>query len=283
MRFTSSIDNVTAKRWQLSIQQAYLFEWIYSLPSWAEKVIINNETFFFASRNKAIEELPLLTDKIDTMYRYYKQLEQAGLIVLMKVGKKDFIQLTDKAKEWGKLGKKSDNVEKNPSQVGEISEFGSEKNPTNNTTTIPDKDTTNNTTVISKEMTKDKTEFVLGIIKGIREKYLNQKLREYKITEDRKKAVARCLKKFNSHWPGRDFLAACSFAFEYKAKEWFGTSTFEYFDPETLLSGKFIGYLEKAEMNKGKPYRPPKNGVQGVVAPPSVFKNMERFEREPEK
>jgi len=134
MRFSSFIDNVTSKEWQLTIQQAYLFDWIYSLPSWAEKVMVGNEVYFYASRNKAIEELPILTDKPDTMYRYYKQLEELGLIVLKKIDGKDFIGLTDKSKKWNSVGKKSEYSEKNPSNVGKKSETDSEKNPTYNTT-----------------------------------------------------------------------------------------------------------------------------------------------------
>ena len=75
MRFTTTINNVKAKEWGLSLPQAYLFTWFYELPSWADRVIIGNEIYWFASKNKAIEELGfMLTDKRDTMYRYYKQI-----------------------------------------------------------------------------------------------------------------------------------------------------------------------------------------------------------------
>lgn len=132
MRYNSNINNVKSKEWGLNIQQAYLFSWFYELPSWAEKVIIGEETYYFASKNKAVEELPLLTDKRDTMYRYYKQIEKIGLITIKKVDGKDYIALTSKGKQWNEW--KSDNSEINPNTLGNKSETYSEINPTYNTT-----------------------------------------------------------------------------------------------------------------------------------------------------
>lgn len=130
MRYNSVINNIKAKEWGLSIQQAYLFSWFYELPSWANKVMIENEVFYFASKNKAVEELPILTDKTDTMYRYYKQLESLDLVTIKKVDSKDYIALTTKGKEWN--FSKSDNSENNPTSFGNLSESFSENNPTNN-------------------------------------------------------------------------------------------------------------------------------------------------------
>lgn len=132
MRYSITINNIKAIEWGLNIQQAYLFAWFYELPSWANKVVIESDIFYFASKNKAIEELPILTDKPDTMYRYYKQLEELGLIVVKKIDAKDYIALTQKAKEWNLF--KSEDSEINPSVVGNKSELQSEINPTNNNT-----------------------------------------------------------------------------------------------------------------------------------------------------
>lgn len=129
MRYSSLIDNVTSKKWGLSLQEAYLFDWVYTLPSWAEKVIIDSETYYFASRNLACREALLLTDKSDTMYRYYKSLEGKGIIKLIKVEGKDYIKLMPICSEWGR---QSEYSEKNPSLLGKKSENNSEKNPTNN-------------------------------------------------------------------------------------------------------------------------------------------------------
>lgn len=148
MRYSSTINNVKSKEWNLTIQQAYLFSWFYELPSWANKVMIENEIFYFASKNKAVEELPILTDKTDTMYRYYKQLEYIGLVVIKKIDNKDYIALTNKGKEWNFC--KSDNSENNPTLLGNLSENNSENNPTYNN-------------IISNNNTKDKTDKKLFI------------------------------------------------------------------------------------------------------------------------
>jgi hypothetical protein len=130
MRYSTTINNLKATEWGLTIQQSYLFSWFYELPSWANKVMIENEIFYFASKNKAVEELPILTDKTDTMYRYYRQLEDLGLVVIKKIDGKDYIALTPKAKEWN--FSKSEYSENNPSIVGNLSENNSDLNPTYN-------------------------------------------------------------------------------------------------------------------------------------------------------
>jgi hypothetical protein len=134
MRFYTNINNVKANEWGLNIQQAYLFAWFYELPSWADKVIVGTETFYFASKNKALAELPLLTNKVDTIYRYYKQIEQHGLVLIKKIDGRDYISLTAKGKTWN--GTKSEYSEKNPTELGKKSENNSDLNPTNNINNI---------------------------------------------------------------------------------------------------------------------------------------------------
>jgi hypothetical protein len=128
MTYSVTIDNVTSKSWGLSIQEAYLFAWIYTIPSWASRVSIENKDFYYASKNKAIADLPLLSDKIDTIYRYYKSLEALELIELKKVDGKDFISLTEKAKTWNCKSERSEN---NPTELGKESDIDSDLNPTN--------------------------------------------------------------------------------------------------------------------------------------------------------
>jgi len=132
MRYSSYINNVQSKQWGLDIKEAYLFSWMYEIPSWASKISIEGSDYFFASKTKAVEELPLLTDKKDTMYRYYKSLEKKGLIEIKKVDNKDYVKLTAKAKTWNKWP--SDRSDKNPNTLGNKSEQPSDKNPTYNNT-----------------------------------------------------------------------------------------------------------------------------------------------------
>jgi hypothetical protein len=139
MRKVTTIDNEKVMEWDLTLQEAFVFSWIYSLPSWAENIIVDNKVYYFASKNKAVEDLPMVTDKFDTMYRHYKSLKLKGLIELLKVGIKDYIALTELAKEWNtnkkKLSEYSENnpyqTENNPTKLGFKSESNSENNPTN--------------------------------------------------------------------------------------------------------------------------------------------------------
>lgn len=132
MRYNITINNVKSKEWLLDIKQAYLFAWFYELPSWADKVIIEGDIYYFASKTKAVEELPILTDKPDTMYRYYRQVEDAGLVKIKKIDNKDYIALTAKGKTWNL--QPSEQSDKNPSNLGQTSEISSDKNPTYNYT-----------------------------------------------------------------------------------------------------------------------------------------------------
>ena len=136
MRFNTSINNVKCLEWGINANQGALFDLLYQASSWADTVILDNEVYYHVSRNLVIEELPLYYDKPDTVYRHLKDLNEKGLIVYRKEGKKDIMKLTEKGKEWNKkLGNKS---EKKP-EPGNESEKPrneirktSDSNPTNN-------------------------------------------------------------------------------------------------------------------------------------------------------
>lgn len=132
MKFTILINQVKANEWNLNLSQAVLFAFCYELPSWADKVFINNEIYYFASKNKIVNEMPLLGDKVDTIYRLLKQLEEKGLIIVKKQGKKDFVKLTSISKEWN--SEKNPTSEIYPLSPGNKSENNPEINPTNKNT-----------------------------------------------------------------------------------------------------------------------------------------------------
>ena len=148
MRYTALIDNVTSDRWGLSIQEAYIFSWIYTLPSWAKKIIIDEKEFYFSSRKKVCEDMPLISDKPDTIYRYYKELQKKGIIVLKKFEEKDCICLTEKAKEWGVKVWQSEHSENNSIEIGKKFDMTSEDNSTDY---INSKDYINNNSIIGKK------------------------------------------------------------------------------------------------------------------------------------
>lgn len=170
MQFTLTINQVKALEWGLNSQQALLFAFVYSCPSWTKPVTTDDGVFFALSKAKIVEELPLLTDKPDTAYRLLKALDEAGLIELSSTSNITLFRLTKKAMEWnqkldgsekfptlqdgkgrkkirpikaGQVGKKSDQgkkpgSEKSPSRLGKKSDLGSEKNPTNQDTSNQD-------------------------------------------------------------------------------------------------------------------------------------------------
>lgn len=132
MTYNISIDQPRSIEWGLNLPEAALFSFCFNLSAWADHIVLGDAVWYFASRNKAIDELPILTDKPDTVYRLYKALQGKGVINWRKVGEKDYIQITQKGKCW--------NSEKNPA-LGNISEStrkkireDSEKNPTDNKT-----------------------------------------------------------------------------------------------------------------------------------------------------
>ena len=150
MQFTVTINQVKALEWGLNSQQALLFAFVYGCPSWTKPIKTDDGIFFALSKAKIIEELPLLTDKPDTAYRMLKALEEAGLIELSSTSNITLFRLTEKAIEWNQkldgsekyptppenMGRKKirSTSEKNPIKVGEKSEPGSEKSPTNQDT-----------------------------------------------------------------------------------------------------------------------------------------------------
>ena len=174
MRFSTYINNQKAIEWGLNANQAALFDLLNQAASWAEEIIVDGVVYYWVSRNKVLEELPLFYKTSDTVYRHFSDLDEKGLIIYLKQGKhgdKDLIRLTEKGKSWNefkpeqirdnseinpsvgdKLGNKSeitrkqirDNSEINPSvgdKLGNKSEItrkqirdNSEINPTNNNT-----------------------------------------------------------------------------------------------------------------------------------------------------
>lgn len=205
MRYNTYINNVKASEWDLNIQQAYLFAWMYELPSWADKVVIGDNIYWFASKTKAVKELPLLTDKTDTMYRYYKSLEQKKLILIKKIDGKDYISLTPKAKEWNQ----SEQSEINPTKLGNKSDINSEINPNDGSEINPTYNINKNINNISKvnNISKDNTKFSLKNFKSVLldlevdKEHLEDwlKARKLKKLANTKTALKRFINECNKH------------------------------------------------------------------------------------
>lgn len=153
MQFTLTISQTKSLEWGLNAQQAMLFAFVYECPSWANPVPTGEGVFYALSKRKIVDELPLLTDKPDTAYRLLKQLAASGVIDLSHTNKITLVRLTDKGREWNRAVDGSekypskeaadrknirDTSEKSPTNVGKISEVGSEKSPTNQATSNQD-------------------------------------------------------------------------------------------------------------------------------------------------
>jgi len=149
MRYTHSINAVKCLEWDINLAQGALIDLINQASSWAKPHVIGDEVYYWISRNKIIDEIPVAYSKADTVYRSIKSLAEKGIINHVKSGKRDLINLTEKGKSWNvkgtdigdaKLGNKSELVEKseiNPSEVGNKSE----KTPKNSEISPTDKNT----------------------------------------------------------------------------------------------------------------------------------------------
>lgn len=101
MKYSIYINQKKAVEWKLTSSEAIVFSWIYELASWADKMEYKEKTYYYGSKNKACEELPIITDKRDTMCRIYKNLKNKKLIDIININDIDYISITKKGNEWG--------------------------------------------------------------------------------------------------------------------------------------------------------------------------------------
>lgn len=128
MRYNTYINNVKCLEWGISATQGALVDLLNQVHTWAKAVVIDGDVFYFIARQAVIKELPLYYSKLDTVYRHFKVLEDKGILVYLKDGKRDLIKLTNKGKMW--------NSDLNPNKLGFESENNSDLNPTYNTTIL---------------------------------------------------------------------------------------------------------------------------------------------------
>ncbi|MGJ8516894.1 DnaT-like ssDNA-binding domain-containing protein [Carnimonas bestiolae] len=147
MQFSVLINQAKALEWGLNMPQAMLFAFVYECPSWCKPVSKDDEIFYALSKQKVVDELPLLGAP-DTVYRNLKVLAKRGVIELSYTNQITLVRLTDKGRQWNKKTASKGNFgsEKNPTNgndhpVGKKSDpargnirSGSEKNPTNQVT-----------------------------------------------------------------------------------------------------------------------------------------------------
>ena len=180
MRFNTYINNQKAIEWGLNANQAALFDLLNQSSSWAEEIIVDGVVYYWVSRNKVIEELPLFYKTGDTVYRHFSELNEKGLIVYLKQGKhgdKDLIRLTEKGKSWNEF---------KPEQIRDNSEI----NPTNNNTNYKNTTDHNNKKTTQKNSLALLAEF--GIVGQLAEDFLKlRKAKSAPITETALKGFQR--------------------------------------------------------------------------------------------
>ncbi|GHZ69159.1 Primosomal protein I [Vibrio cholerae] len=136
MRFSLYINQEKAMQWGLNIQQAILFSYIHDLPTWGKSFVVSGEVYYWSGKDKIISELPILTDKPDTIKRHMAALEKLGLIERTVCQNRALVRVTDKGKQWNKS---EEGREINPNQVGKNIPTGREKNPDQGGKKIPTK------------------------------------------------------------------------------------------------------------------------------------------------
>ena len=269
MRRFSNIDNLFVLNYGLTIQEAVVLEWMIQLPSWAKSKTFGDKLFFFASKNKAVEDLQVITDKRDTMYRYYKKLSEKGFIWIKKHEGKDYIYLLDITKQWNKMNlrpkdselevennwkgsdsnpntdedqKESDN---HPNKSGQSSEFNTDDCPT-----IQQLDNSLNNIV-----DKDKTLFGDSVqeISFLPDDILNHLNVELQKKFPKKRGfgpVASNLKDIKARLNDKKVkysLQDFKSVIEFKIDKWYGKEkTKTWLRPSTLFGEKFDQYLTEA-------------------------------------
>jgi len=75
MKYSINIDQINSIEWGFNLSEAAVFAYLFNVPTWADPVLIDGKTFYFAARQKTCQDVPLISDKPDTIYRIYKSLE----------------------------------------------------------------------------------------------------------------------------------------------------------------------------------------------------------------
>ena len=76
MQFLTTINNAKCLEWGINGTQGALFSLLYEINAWAKEEIIDNKVYYFISRNKILDEMPLYYEKTDTIYRHLKVLKE---------------------------------------------------------------------------------------------------------------------------------------------------------------------------------------------------------------
>lgn len=93
MKQQINIDQENTIKWRLTLREAIVFSYLH------DNVQGTGRTAQYA-RSYLIEQLPIVTDKSDTMYRILRSLDDKGLIFHKKSDKWDSVTLLSKSYPW---------------------------------------------------------------------------------------------------------------------------------------------------------------------------------------
>ena len=147
MKYTININQPKAiELGIINLNQAIIFDILTTASTWAKKITIKKEDYFWISRGSIVDELPLLKLKTDTVYRHLKSLRTLGLIEYTKSGTKDCVKISKKGEKYyskevkneseifpknlGNQSEKGQDSGLNPTKDGNISENHSDSFPT---------------------------------------------------------------------------------------------------------------------------------------------------------
>lgn len=100
MQYSLLIDQARSVEWGLNLSEATLFCVVFNAPHWAAETIKGNQVWYWIANAKLAVELPLLTSKPDTIKRLMASLQKKGLINRSTDGRRTYIQITAKGKQW---------------------------------------------------------------------------------------------------------------------------------------------------------------------------------------
>lgn len=229
MRRFSNIDNVFMLKHELTLQESYILEWVLHLPIWADKSILSDRTIYFASKNKACQDLPMITKQNDTMQRYYRRLEEKGMIKLFKVSNKDYIEILPKCAGWNSVIKTTDRTEDHDGSDG------------NDTTVHPTNSIINSNSVSNRTLFDQ--EKILTIPKDVIQ-YLNDSKPGKTPFQMSSTNLGLVKARIKDGFKMDDFKIVIL----HKIKEWAGTDkTKKWIRPSTLFGTKFETYVVQAK------------------------------------
>lgn len=102
MKISIYINQEKTLEWQLTTNESILCSYLISVAGeyWVRNETIDGRKYAWISKNKILKDMPMLTDKVDTVYKLLKSLDKKGVISYCKKGSKDMIALTKKSSEW---------------------------------------------------------------------------------------------------------------------------------------------------------------------------------------